>query len=263
MLKNISRILPFFIVTLLCIGAVELFYSMAERYLLVVDQEKAGPAIVAEEGSRTDSTIERHQDYSVIVERNLFQSYMVEEQPETVAETNPLEGLETSTLDLVLMGTITGPEGRSRAVILDKKKNKQDIYYQGDVIEGAEVKEILRGKIILNYQNKDQVLDMTEAATMRPVVEEAAVSPSAPSRRVVVPPTTEQQRRRIVPSDMQPGDVIPEDQSGYDDAGQENFEEQIIEEPELPDENFEPEPIEPELEVLEDAPGPEMEQPSF
>ncbi len=255
--------MPFFIVTLLCIGAVELFYSMAERYLLVVDKQTAGQATVEDEGRKTGSKVERHQDYSVIVERNLFQSYMVAEEPETAAEMNPLEGLETSTLDLVLMGTITGPEGRSRAIILDKKKNKQDIYYQGDVIEGAEVKEILRGKIILNYQERDQVLDMSEAATMRPVVE-ADVFPNPPTRRVVVPPTTQQQRRRVVPADMQPDDIVPEDQYGYDDNGQENFEEQVIEEPEeFPDGNFEPDPIEPERDVVEDGPGPDVEQPSF
>ncbi|MEE4242845.1 MAG: type II secretion system protein N [Desulfopila sp.] len=254
MLKNITRILPFFIVTLLCIGGVELFYGMAERYFLVLDKETTGQSTVVEKDRRGDRKAERHQDYSVIIERNLFQSYLVEEEPETVVEeTNPLESLETTKLDLVLMGTITGEEGRSRAIILDKRKNKQDIFYRGDVIEGAEVKEILRGKIILNYQEKDQVLDMSEAATMRPAVE-AAVSPASPVRRVVVPPTTQQQRQRSVP-----GDVPQDEFSTFEDV-QEEFQEQQIEEPvEIPEENIEQELSEQVGEAAKEGPGANME----
>jgi hypothetical protein len=51
---------------------------------------------------------------------------------------------------------------------MDKAKRKQDIFYPGDVVNGAQIKEIMRGKVILTYQGKDEVLDMTEAGKYKP-----------------------------------------------------------------------------------------------
>ena len=65
------------------------------------------------------------------------------------------------------MGTINGGEGDSRAIVLDKSNNKQELYEKGDVIQGAKIKEILRGKVILVYNGKDEMLDMSEAAKER------------------------------------------------------------------------------------------------
>ncbi len=185
MLKNITRILPFFIVTLLSIGAVELFYGVVEHYLLPADRENVQTGTEQEIAVQSTEKLEKHTNYEVILQRNLFQSYAPEEEepPAPVAE-NPLEGLEATSLDLVLMGTISGSDNSGRAIILNKKNNEQDIYYRGDVVEDAEIKEILRGKVILNYQGKDEVLDMSEAASIRPP---AAAAPTPERRRVVMP----------------------------------------------------------------------------
>ncbi len=71
-------------------------------------------------------------------------------------------------LNIVLMGTVTGPDGVARAIVLDKQNNKQELYEKGDAIQGASVKELLRGKVILAYDGKDEILDMSEAAIVRP-----------------------------------------------------------------------------------------------
>ncbi|MBM9606291.1 type II secretion system protein N [Desulfopila inferna] len=228
MLKNITRILPFFIVTLLSIGAVELFYGVVEHYLLPTDRKTAQRAIEQDIAAQPAEKLEKHTNYDVILQRNLFQSYAPEEEEPAPVTENPLEGLEATSLELVLMGTVSGTDNSGRAIILNKKNNEQDIYYRGDVVEDAEIKEILRGKVILSYQGKDEVLDMSEAASMRPP---AAVAPTPERRRIVMPQDSSSPRRRVVPSDLQSGDFATDQNSEEEmNGGPEDFGGEIPEE---------------------------------
>ncbi len=218
MLKKITRLLPFLIMTLLCIGGVELFYKVAENYLLPPEKETVGDPVVATQTNVSQGQPQKHQDYGVIVERNLFKSFFEEEVPVKEENDNPLEGLENTSLDLVLMGTITGQSGRSRAIILEKAKRKQEIYYKGDYVQDAEIKDIFRGKVILSYQGKDEVLDMSEASSMRPKqTEKPAASPIKQRRRVVSRPPS-QPKKRVMAPPAQAGDEAFEDTNVPDQA---------------------------------------------
>lgn len=70
--------------------------------------------------------------------------------------------LEATSLDLTLLGTISGGVNTQRAIIQDKRKRTQEIYYKGDAIGPALIKEILRGKVILTVRGKDEILLMKE-----------------------------------------------------------------------------------------------------
>lgn len=251
MLKNISRILPFLIVTLLAIGGVELLYRVVEHYLLPPGEQETQAAVMNDQVSKPLAEIEKHQNYDVIVERNLFKTYLEENVPEQPVATNPLEGLEKTTLDLLLMGTITGPAGRGRAIILNKKENKQELYYEGDAIEGAVIKEIMRGKVILNYEGKDEVLDMSEAASMRPRV---ASEPSLLFDNSVNNPPP-MPKRRVAPVDVEQGSVEP-----LEDPA-ENYDLTIEPEPlEIEDEIIEEEAVSEEAPLLQDGGNGVMEE---
>ena len=245
MLKSIIRLLPFLIVTLLSIGGVELFYGVAEHYLLLPTEEALESQTADTQPSAPAVQPRKHQDYGVIVERNLFQSYIVEKVPVAQDDANPLEGLENTSLDLVLMGTITGQTGRSRAIILEKAKRKQEIYYKGDFIQDAEIKNILRGKVILSYQGKDEVLDMSEAASMRPKqISQPAVSPAPPRRRVVSRPSGQVRRRVVSPQIQQNPAPVQEELLQEEDVDQEEDPDQVEDEfPEEPEEGFENEDL--------------------
>jgi general secretion pathway protein C len=99
--------------------------------------------------------------FSKIVERNIFgATEKVEEAP--VEKVGPIEALEETTLQLALLGTIAGDTGSGRAIILDQRKRSQDIYRVGDSVQEAEIRQILRGKVILRHGEKDEVLLMVE-----------------------------------------------------------------------------------------------------
>ncbi len=71
--------------------------------------------------------------------------------------------LEVTNLGLILRGTVVGiPE--AYAVIEDKKIRHQFLYKVGDSIQDAKIKKILRCKVILTYQGKDQMLEIQETS---------------------------------------------------------------------------------------------------
>ncbi|MFP4350680.1 MAG: type II secretion system protein GspC, partial [Desulfococcaceae bacterium] len=68
--------------------------------------------------------------------------------------------LKQTALKLRLWGTVTGDKDRAYAVIEEEKKRSQNLFREGDTLEGATVKQILREKIVLTVGGKDEILSM-------------------------------------------------------------------------------------------------------
>ncbi len=169
MAARITDILPFLLITLLCVGLVEGGYQALEHLGLNTPTEKAviadAPLVKTDEPGVVEET--GKHDYHVILERNLFGPAPGKGEAVPTATAENTEDLQTTSLNIVLMGTINGTQNTDRAIILDKSTNKQQLYEVGDAIQGASIKEILRGKVILAYNGKDEMLDMSEAAKVR------------------------------------------------------------------------------------------------
>lgn len=99
--------------------------------------------------------------YRPILRRDLFKTQKSPVAPDKKNEVN-LENIEETKLQLKLWGTVAGDSDRSYAVIEDTKKREQNLYRVGDTIQSAEVKMILRSKVVLGVQGKDEVLLMEE-----------------------------------------------------------------------------------------------------
>ena len=98
--------------------------------------------------------------YNPIVDRDLFDTKAtVEVAPKTV----DVEALEQTSLQLKLWGTVTGPPEEAYAVIEEGGKREQNLFRIGDAIQNATVKLILREKVILNVDGKDEVLAIEKA----------------------------------------------------------------------------------------------------
>lgn len=160
-----TALFPFLLVTVLCIGAVELGYYCLETFLLdtVATPARrtavkgAPPAVSPGERKPSEKTA---PDYTIITKRNLFgpPAGSSSTAPEPVEEE-----LEATTLDIVLMGTIDTAGDDGRAIILNKKDRSQELYRVGDMVEGAKVKEIQRGRVILTVDGRNELLDISEA----------------------------------------------------------------------------------------------------
>ena len=169
MATRITSIIPLLFITLICVVAVEGGYQAFEYFILKPEPIADAPQSQAETKSGEEGTAVQtaKNDYRIILQRNLFGPPPGSGKTEPAATSKYPDDLEATSLNIVLMGTISGTEGTHRAIILDKKINEQELYETGDAIQGALVKEIMRGKVILALNGKDEILDMSEAAKMR------------------------------------------------------------------------------------------------
>lgn len=243
MLKNLSSIVPFVIVTVVVYAMVELFYGTVLSSFLAVDRGTARVEAVGRVEKKDVSELQRYSDYSIITSRNLFQSSAQVNAQDQSNEADPYAGIEATKLELVLMGTITGQDGADRAIIFKKRENKQEIFYKGDSIEGALIKRILRGRIILEYQGNDEILDMSEASSVGKQLNssaQAAVSPVVPRKKVLSGPSSQVPRRRVISTGTQARRAVPEEIAPGEEAIGESQEEYIeleeLEEEGLPEE---------------------------
>ncbi len=99
--------------------------------------------------------------YRKITDRNLFKTG-AEISVKKKGVDLDLEGLQETELNLKLWGTVTGKT--TFAVIEDTKERKQNLYHVGDSIQNAVVKMILREKVVLDVNGKDEVLNIEETA---------------------------------------------------------------------------------------------------
>lgn len=159
MIRNLSRVVPFLIVTIVAFGGVEQLYSYVDNLFSLLH---SGQRLDNGKRALSGKDLEKHRNYTVIVKRNLFHSQTGNNENNSVDEEETIV-LKRTELELVLVGTVTGEEDQDRAVIYDKQIKKQNVYYKGDEVQGASIKKILRGKVILHYKGNDEVLDLDEA----------------------------------------------------------------------------------------------------
>ncbi|MGD2029770.1 MAG: type II secretion system protein GspC [Desulfobacterales bacterium] len=109
--------------------------------------------------SPEDTTVHPISYYSAIIERNLFNSKKGTDQN---IERLAIETLEPTELKLKLLGTVSGDNKEAYAVIEDTAKRQQNLYRIGDSIQNATLRMILREKVVLRVNGKDEVLGIEE-----------------------------------------------------------------------------------------------------
>jgi general secretion pathway protein C len=207
------NLLALFIITYI---VVDTFYSVVGMQLHRIGGEKV-IALKDVETRAAKSLVK--PEFTMIVERNIFGATEKVEPPTVEKKIEQIENLEETTLQLSLLGTIAGDTDNARAIILDQRKRSQDIYRIGDSVQGAEIRQIFRGKIVLRHGGKDEILIMAEPGEVS----------GAGSSNIPAPPTTARRRSRRInravnsaPTSPEPGAI-----DELEDLGQE-IEEEVI-----------------------------------
>ena len=95
-----------------------------------------------------------------VIERNLFNTKTkTGQQPKKL----DIENLKPTDLKLKLFGTVTGDINKAYAVIEETVRKRQNLYRIGDTIQNASIKMILREKVVLRVNGKDEILGIEEA----------------------------------------------------------------------------------------------------
>jgi general secretion pathway protein C len=171
---------------LISVGAyqgVGLFYQFVEERLeqtaAASDTATLPPAETSTPAARPPS------DYQAIASRNLFRTRAIS-QPAT--KKAAIENLAETKLDLRLWGTVTANAGRAVAVIQAAgRRTPQKLYHVGDQVEAATVVRILREKVVLNVDGRNEVLALQKLnrSNRGPAPSKPASRPKAVHRRTI------------------------------------------------------------------------------
>ena len=142
------------------------------------------------------------QGYDMIVQRNIFGTTENVEMGFIEEKVERVEMLQETSLALSLLGTIAGDTESARAVILDQRLGSQGIYRVGDTVQEAEIKQILRGKIVLMRGEKDEVLSMAGSGDILNVAVKAeqTARPYVAARSRYRAASVEQRSRPYIPA---------------------------------------------------------------
>jgi hypothetical protein len=158
---------------------VNLFYTLEARHL----DDTLLSATNAWDGStpshRSDQPLSYYQP---IIDRNLFKTKAGET---TSPKKRDIAALKKTALKLKLLGTATGEGGLPYAVIEDTEKRKQQLYREGSDIVNATIKRILREKVVLRVNNRNEVLEI-EKDRHAILTEDADVSADIEERRTAL-----------------------------------------------------------------------------
>ncbi|CAB1055954.1 hypothetical protein D1BOALGB6SA_688 [Olavius sp. associated proteobacterium Delta 1] len=160
MINRYFTISNFFLITAGVYLCVNTFYTVITARL---DYGVAGPVSASQTAPEpVEYTKAPLSEYKAITGRNIFNSgnEPVAQTPKT--EAVDIEKLKETDLKLKLWGTVTGQDKRTYAVIEDTKAREQNLYRSGDSIQKAVVKLILREKVVLRVDGRDEILAMEE-----------------------------------------------------------------------------------------------------
>ena len=142
---------------------VDIFYRFMDAQLLTVNSPETAAGTFS---TRTKEKQPPPAHYDKISRRGLLGGPSIDRNEKTEEMgAEQIAALKPTRLNIVLLGTVYGPERVAFAVMEEKGKKKQGLYQTGDNIQGAVIKKVLRGKVILEVKGKDEILEMEQAKT--------------------------------------------------------------------------------------------------
>lgn len=161
-LKHYQAIFNLLALGVIIFLGVDLFYMIIRVQLRQVDTQKV--VMHRTPGFRRDHSLPSSH-YQTIIDRNIFGSIGREAEEAQAEQRKEIETtLEPTSLKIALLGTVVGDRQSTLAVIKDKAKKTQDLYREGDTVQGADIRKILRGKVILRVGGRDEILTIEESA---------------------------------------------------------------------------------------------------
>lgn len=140
---------------------VGIFYRAVEAHLLTKDDHQAASTVQIHR--ETQKTIPLSH-YQIITDRAILGSRLKEDiQNEVDIKAEQIAQLKPTSLNIALLGTVAGSDETAFAVILEKGKREQNLYHPGETVQGAILRKVLRNKVILEVNGKNEILEMEMA----------------------------------------------------------------------------------------------------
>lgn len=156
----------FFAINIVLITAIS-FLSVDTAYKIFAAQlspiTKPKIAIAKENPSPTKLEIPPLSQYKTILQRNIFHSSTKSAAVAEAPVKDVLENIKPTERNLKLWGTVVGNDPGSAYAIIEEsgaksRRREQSLYRRGDIVQGAEIKQILREKVILSANGDNEIL---------------------------------------------------------------------------------------------------------
>jgi len=165
------------------------------------DSSLSVPAKMSMPKDISTSKGKRLEDYALIASKDVFHTA---KQVAKTGSKDQAEEIKVTELNLELKGTVVGEGKESYAFILDKGSKNEEVYYSNDFVMGAQILRIMKGRVILNVDGREETLLMMDESRTLPEMGSAeekagagAVKPA--EQRPVSQGATPPQRRIITP----------------------------------------------------------------
>ena len=182
----------YFTIANLLLAAAGVYFCVSIFYAVLTAGLDSGPPPVPAAGRALPAGPESPvgvSDYQAIVDRNLFNSGKKPlAEPVKGAAGIDVDKLKQTGLKLKLWGTAIGPGGNLYAVIEDPKTRESLLYRPGDTVQKAAVKMVLRQKVVLNVDGRDEVLIQEAPGIVRAAAPGSAAE-AAPAPRLAAEPS--------------------------------------------------------------------------
>ena len=155
---NLHILLNLLVLSVVIYTGVDIFYTLAGSKLTEVKTEQITSKHF--KGTPTQGKRRSFDHYVSAINRNLFGE--VEEAVKEAAGEFQVDDLEATTLNISLLGTVSGDQQSAVAIIQERAKRTQSLFKEGDTIQNATIAKILRGKVVLQVGTKNQILTMEE-----------------------------------------------------------------------------------------------------
>lgn len=156
--RNLKLAYWFFLITAAVYFASSLFIFLMDMKLANYSPQWKDLTVTVQTKSMGPSSL---KEYKALLERNLFAVKMDESKQSNEKDLLAnLDKLALTSLNCTLIGTVVNENGDSWAIIRDNQSNKEEKVTVGSDVSGAKVVLILRNKVVLNFNGKDELLVM-------------------------------------------------------------------------------------------------------
>lgn len=145
------------VLTLIAYWGTQTFYKVLS---VNVAAGRSAQSIEQTPSAKSEQSLPALEHYNAIAARDLFK-IKAAALPKPAAI--KVEKLKPTGLKLILRGTVVAQEsvtGKAYAVIEEKGRGVQHLYTEGDTVQGASIKAILRQQVVLNVDGHDEILEM-------------------------------------------------------------------------------------------------------
>jgi type II secretory pathway component PulC len=129
------------------------------------DSSLSVPAKMSMPKGVSTSKGKRLEDYALIASKDVF--HTAKHVPKTGSK-DQAEEVKVTELNLELKGTVVGEGKESYAFILDKGSKNEEVYYSNDFVMGAQILRIMKGRVILNVDGREEALLMMDESRSLP-----------------------------------------------------------------------------------------------